>query len=127
MAFFPYPADTIQESAQKHIEAIIEENNRAAEENNVLENLQQQLALVPSLKQEEQLSNRLHRHDDGGGLMNWFENIKKWYEAGFWTEPMVRNAVVKGKISGAVHTNHRTDLLRRTGYAIYFKQRRHIH
>ena len=33
--------------------------------------------------------------------MNWFENIKKWYEAGFWTEPMVRNAVVKGKLTEA--------------------------
>lgn len=36
--------------------------------------------------------------------MNWFENIKKWYEAGFWTEPMVRNAVVKGKITAEQYT-----------------------
>ena len=31
--------------------------------------------------------------------MNWFENIKRWYEAGLWTEQMVRNAVTKGKLS----------------------------
>lgn len=31
--------------------------------------------------------------------MNWFENIKKWYDAGYWTPAMVQNAVTKGKIS----------------------------
>lgn len=33
--------------------------------------------------------------------MNWYENIKKWYEAGLWTELMVRNAVIKGKLTEA--------------------------
>lgn len=28
-----------------------------------------------------------------------YEKIKNWYEAGFWTRRMVRNAVIKGKIS----------------------------
>lgn len=27
------------------------------------------------------------------------EKIKKWYEQGLWTVNMVRNAVVKGKIT----------------------------
>lgn len=31
--------------------------------------------------------------------MNWFEKIKKWYDAGYWTQAMVQNAVAKGKIS----------------------------
>ena len=31
--------------------------------------------------------------------MNWFENIKKWYYAGYWTREMVQDAVDKGKIS----------------------------
>lgn len=31
--------------------------------------------------------------------MNWYENIKKWYAAGYWTRAMVQDAVVKGKIS----------------------------
>ena len=31
--------------------------------------------------------------------MNWFENIKKWYDAGYWTLAMVQDAVDKGKIS----------------------------
>ena len=28
-----------------------------------------------------------------------FEKIKKWYESGMWTKKMVRNAVIKGKIT----------------------------
>ena len=28
-----------------------------------------------------------------------FNKIKMWYEAGLWTKAMVRNAVVKGKIT----------------------------
>lgn len=28
-----------------------------------------------------------------------FEKIKKYYEDGFWTKKMVKNAVVKGKIT----------------------------
>ena len=31
--------------------------------------------------------------------MNWYENIKKWYAAGYWTQAMVQDAVDKGKIS----------------------------
>ena len=31
--------------------------------------------------------------------MNWYENIKKWYAAGYWTQSMVQDAVDKGKIS----------------------------
>lgn len=27
------------------------------------------------------------------------EKIKKWYEQGLWTSEMVRNAVVKGKLT----------------------------
>lgn len=29
------------------------------------------------------------------------EKIKKWYEQGLWTVNMVRNAVVKGKLTAA--------------------------
>ena len=29
----------------------------------------------------------------------WFEKIKKYYQDGLWTKVMVRNAVVKGKIT----------------------------
>ena len=32
-------------------------------------------------------------------MANWFEKIKKYYNAGFWTKKMVGNAVVKGKIT----------------------------
>lgn len=28
-----------------------------------------------------------------------FEKIKKWYESRMWTKKMVRNAVIKGKIT----------------------------
>jgi uncharacterized XkdX family phage protein len=28
-----------------------------------------------------------------------FTKIKKYYDSGFWTKEMVRNAVVKGKIT----------------------------
>lgn len=31
--------------------------------------------------------------------MNWFEKIKKYYKEKMWDEAMVRNAVVKGKIT----------------------------
>lgn len=31
--------------------------------------------------------------------MNWFEKIKKYYEKSLWTKEMVRNGVVKGKIT----------------------------
>lgn len=31
--------------------------------------------------------------------MNWFENIKKWYEQGYWTREMVTDAYLKNKIS----------------------------
>lgn len=33
-----------------------------------------------------------------------FEKIKKWYESGMWTKNMVRNAVVKGKITEEEYT-----------------------
>lgn len=39
--------------------------------------------------------------------MDWFENINKWYNAmpeKLWTEPMVRNAVGKGKITAEQYT-----------------------
>lgn len=32
-------------------------------------------------------------------MANWFEKIKKYYDAGLWTEKMVGNAVVKKKIT----------------------------
>ena len=43
-------------------------------------------------------------HDDryrygGWSNTNWFEQIKKYYDAGLWTEKMVGNAVVKKKIT----------------------------
>ena len=31
--------------------------------------------------------------------MNWFEKIKKYYDASLWTGKMVGNAVVKKKIT----------------------------
>ena len=33
-----------------------------------------------------------------------FEKIKKWYESGMWTKRMVRNAVIKGKITEDEYT-----------------------
>ena len=33
--------------------------------------------------------------------MSWYQKIKKWFDAGSWNETMVRNAVVKGKITQA--------------------------
>ena len=32
-------------------------------------------------------------------MSNWFEKIKKYFNAGLWTKKMVGNAVVKGKIT----------------------------
>ena len=32
-------------------------------------------------------------------MSNWFDRIKKYYDAGLWTAKMVGNAVVKGKIT----------------------------
>lgn len=32
-------------------------------------------------------------------MTNWFDRIRKYYDAGLWTEKMVGNAVVKGKIT----------------------------
>lgn len=31
--------------------------------------------------------------------MNWFEKIKEWYTAGYWTKEMVTNACIKNKIT----------------------------
>lgn len=33
-----------------------------------------------------------------------FEKIKKWYESGMWNKKMVRNAVLKGKITEDEYT-----------------------
>ena len=33
-----------------------------------------------------------------------FRKIKKWYESGMWTKKMVRNAVLKGKITEDEYT-----------------------
>ena len=33
-----------------------------------------------------------------------FEKIKKWYESGMWTKKMVRNAVIKEKITEDEYT-----------------------
>lgn len=33
-----------------------------------------------------------------------FEKIKKWYESGMWTKKMVRNAVIKVKITEEEYT-----------------------
>mgnify|MGYP001183420465 FL=1 len=32
-------------------------------------------------------------------MTNWFDRIKKYYDAGLWTEKMVGNAVTKKKIT----------------------------
>jgi len=32
-------------------------------------------------------------------MSKWYKKIKEWYEAGYWTTEMVRNAVAKGKIT----------------------------
>lgn len=32
-------------------------------------------------------------------MSKWYKKIKEWYEAGYWTTVMVKNAVVKGKIT----------------------------
>ncbi|MGO5592783.1 XkdX family protein [Acidaminococcus sp. HCP3S3_G9_1] len=32
-------------------------------------------------------------------MSKWFKKIKVWYEAGYWNTEMVKNAVVKGKIT----------------------------
>lgn len=32
-------------------------------------------------------------------MSKWYKKIKEWYEAGYWTTEMVRNAVTKGKIT----------------------------
>ena len=33
-------------------------------------------------------------------MSKWYEKIKGWYEAGWWTKSMVKDAVVKEKITG---------------------------
>lgn len=32
-------------------------------------------------------------------MSKWYSKIKGWYEAGYWTLTMVKNAVIKGKIT----------------------------
>ena len=32
-------------------------------------------------------------------MSEWYTKIKDWYEAGYWTKWMVKNAVVKKKIT----------------------------
>ena len=32
-------------------------------------------------------------------MNKWYEKIKGWYESGWWTKSMVKNAVVKEKIT----------------------------
>lgn len=32
-------------------------------------------------------------------MSKWYTKIKGWYEAGYWTKTMVKNAVVKAKIT----------------------------
>lgn len=32
-------------------------------------------------------------------MSKWYKKIKEWYEAGYWTTGMVKNAVVKEKIT----------------------------
>lgn len=32
-------------------------------------------------------------------MSKWYKKIKEWYEAGYWTTEMVKNAVVKAKIT----------------------------
>ena len=32
-------------------------------------------------------------------MSKWYPKIKDWYEAGWWTKKMVKNAVVKAKIT----------------------------
>lgn len=32
-------------------------------------------------------------------MSNYAQKVKKWYDMGIWTEQMVRNAVIKNKIT----------------------------
>lgn len=32
-------------------------------------------------------------------MSKWYTKIKDWYDAGYWTKTMVKNAVVKEKIT----------------------------
>jgi uncharacterized XkdX family phage protein len=32
-------------------------------------------------------------------MSKWYKKIQEWYEAGYWITEMVKNAVVKGKIT----------------------------
>ena len=43
-------------------------------------------------------------------MANWFDRIKKYYDAGLWTKKMVGNAVVKKKITAEQYGNHRRGL-----------------
>lgn len=37
-------------------------------------------------------------------MSNWFEKIKKYFNAGLWTKKMVGNAVIKDKITAEQYT-----------------------
>ena len=39
------------------------------------------------------------RREEAKAMSKWYEKIKGWYEAGWWTKCMVKDAVVKGKIT----------------------------
>lgn len=32
-------------------------------------------------------------------MSKWYTKIKDWYDAGYWTKTMVKNAVIKEKIT----------------------------
>ena len=32
-------------------------------------------------------------------MSKWYPEIKEWYEAGYWTKTMVKNAVIKKRIT----------------------------
>ena len=39
------------------------------------------------------------RWEEAKAMSKWSEKIKGWYESGWWTKGMVKNAVVKEKIT----------------------------
>lgn len=38
-------------------------------------------------------------------MSKWYKKIKEWYEAGYWTKVMVKNAVIKKRITADEYKN----------------------
>lgn len=54
--YFPYQGATVEESAQNHINALIEEQNSAAEEGNKMQALEDRLTLTEEILMEMMLN-----------------------------------------------------------------------